>query len=355
MKKALTLSAIFLCIMVHSVFADVSEEKISPENTHFYIGFNDEILDCQYPYYQLDNELYFPLRGVAEELGMTVDWNAETDMISIDRDSSDYLMPFEDENTHLWGYKNTIGDIVIPPTYYWAGNFYDERAVVELKFNECGYIDKKGDLVIPAMYKQACDFIGGIALVTIGDPNTTDTEQIHMYIDTMGNQVFPETFLSSGSFSENYAVVLKSGPWYPTPPSWGLKQEWSYINTNGTYATDIVFDDALPFSNGLAAVKINDKWTIINTDFQVLEDYQFDTYNELSDAMLPAPKYEKEVDIELKNENILIHKKAFVIKDFTYVSKKDLEEILNYKSTWTPNLPSFYWRNVLYLSRQSDD
>ena len=337
------------------MFAEVSEEKTSPANTYFYIGLNDEFLDCEYPYYQLDNELYFPLRGVAEELGMTVDWNAETGMISINRDNSDYLMPFEDKDTHLWGYKNVIGDIVIPATYYWVGDFYDERAVVALKLNEHGYINKKGELVISAMYKRAYQFRDGIALVTIGDPNTADTEEIHMYIDTMGKQVFPETFLVSGSFSDNYAVVLKSGPWYPTPPSWGLKQEWSYINTDGTYATDMVFDEALSFSNGLATVKINDKWTLINTDFQVMEDYQFDTYDELRYAMQPDPtKYEKDVYIELKNENQLLHKNVLVIKDFTYVSIKDLEEILNYKSSWEPTGPSFFRRNVLYLERQED-
>ena len=54
------------------------------------------------------------------------------------------LVPFRDENTNLWGYKNQQGVTVVEPKYQNAGYFYDDIAPVQLTKNgKIHFIDKE--------------------------------------------------------------------------------------------------------------------------------------------------------------------------------------------------------------------
>jgi hypothetical protein len=64
-----------------------------------------------------------------------------------------------------------------------------------------GFIDKTGDLVIPPIYDEALDFFEGLAAVKTGGE--------WGYIDTSGEMVIEPNYLEADSFRRGYAVVIQ--------------------------------------------------------------------------------------------------------------------------------------------------
>jgi hypothetical protein len=64
--------------------------------------------------------------------------------------------------------------------------------------------------------------------------------------------------------------------------------KWGFVNENRKIVIKPVFDDAFPFSEGLAAVKINDKWGYINEDGKMVINPQFDETYGFSDGLAEA-------------------------------------------------------------------
>lgn len=94
------------------------------------------------------------------------------------RDSD--LTPIEDPQTHLWGYADSKGLIVIPCEWNDARYFSEGLACVE-KNGVYGFIDYTGTLVIPRRFLFAGDFKNGIAKIT-------DCTKVNCsYVDKEGN------------------------------------------------------------------------------------------------------------------------------------------------------------------------
>lgn len=342
-------------INILPVYSQEEKENIFPENGHFFIVMNGCELICSQGYYEVDGELYFPLRAVSEEIGMQVRWDGENKEISINR-SHEKLFPYWDFQKRLYGYKNNLGDIIIQPTYYDAGDFCSGRAYAAERRNGLryyGYIDETGDFVIPAVYKSAGDFKDGIASVSLGDVSVTDVDDSYIYIDTDGNQIFEKDFLLAYGFSEGFGVVLKSGFAFPVPPEAGIKREWSYIAKDGEYATELTFDEAMPFKNGMAAVCIDDKWAAIDHSFQYVTE-QYDSYSELNKSLNDArenKKHTSENRIRVDGEIMPLKKDSFIINDCTYISITDIGELLDYNASWSIPSDQDFYINALCLEK----
>jgi hypothetical protein len=167
-----------------------------------------------------------------------------------------------------------------------------------------------------------------------------------MYIDTAGNTVFDKSFLLAYNFTEDYAVVLKSGPAFPVPTEWGWEREWSYINKDGEYATELTFEEAIPFENGISAVCKDGKWSAIDHNFQYISDNRYDSYQELMDSLRQYSKYESNSDIEINGVKTELNKKMYTINDRTYISMDDIERLFNNNGSLTIS-----WNNrTVYLS-----
>lgn len=354
-RKVAMLVLMFGLINIVPVYAQEEEENIFPEYEHFFIVMNGCKLICHRDYYKIDGELYFPLRAVSEEIGMSVMWNGESKEISINRDN-EKLFRYEDFEKKLYGYKNNLGDIIIPPTYYYAGDFCNGRAyVTEIRngLHYYGYIDEIGDFVIPAVYKSAGDFKDGIASVSVGDVSVTDNDDSYVYIDTDGNQIFEKDFLLAYGFSEGLAVVLKSGFAFPVPREVGMKREWSYITKDGEYATELTFDEAMPFENGIAKVCVNNKWAAIDHSFQYVTE-QYNSYSELINALNAAKenkKYASESKIRVDGQIMPLKKDSFIVNDCTYVSLTDIGELLDYNASWSTPTELDIYMEVLCLDK----
>ena len=47
--------------------------------------------------------------------------------------------------------------------------------------------------------------------------------------------------------------------------------KWGFVNQNGEPICEFIYDEVRSFSEGLAAVRVNDKWGYINEDLELLK------------------------------------------------------------------------------------
>lgn len=222
------------------------------------------------------------------------------------------LIPYLEAS--LWGYKNTAGQIAIPAQFSAAREFKDDVAfaaqdglfglidrngfwVVEPTWSDClpfsegraavqsgdkwGFIDETGALVIEYQFREVGSFSCGRAMARTGGS--------YGYIDPLGNMAVSEKFRSAGLFVDDIAFATQSSNTYiinkAGDPQYTLdsgvsassfSEGFALVQKGGrsyyitkyarrAFGSDTEFEDALPFSGGYAAVKIDGLWGYINT------------------------------------------------------------------------------------------
>lgn len=181
-----------------------------------------------------------------------------------------------------YGYVRTDGTIVCPPKYLEATEFSDGVAFV-MNFDERGYIDTTCQIVrkfsqgfgeafsdkfavvqdsagnfgfinrnfqikIKLDYEEAYSFSGGFARV--------NKNGLFGYIDTTGEFAIPPVFYVATDFKESRAFVGEGE---------NLQSiRWALISPRGIKLTDHIFVEINDFSEGLAAVRNEDKWFYID-------------------------------------------------------------------------------------------
>lgn len=239
-----------------------------------------------------------------------------------------------------WGYKNTLGRVVIDPIYAQALEFegevafaasivegaaryglidrqgawlveaeWDEvkpfsegRACVK-KNNKWGYIDTAGRLVIDTLYAEAYAFSGGLARVRTGGK--------FGYLDEKGAWAIENIYLAANDFAQNRAFVVAGAPGNEqgllidsagetvadmkqkrgTRYSEGLAvlkmgaDIYGYVNLDGKTAFSETFERAMPFSEGLAAVRKEGKWGYIDPNGNMAIEAKFSDAKSFSEGL----------------------------------------------------------------------
>jgi len=114
----------------------------------------------------------------------------------------------------------------------------DEPLVV-VENGKYGFIDHYGNFVIKPQFIWADDFWDGLATVYVCGQ--------YVSIDSSGN-LFPRRIAVEGQLE-----LERRG------------NKVGFVDAEGRFKISPVFDDALPFSGGLAAVKTGEKWGFVNT------------------------------------------------------------------------------------------
>jgi hypothetical protein len=173
-----------------------------------------------------------------------------------------------------WGYIDKTGTLVIPAKFTTVRHFNEGLAYVEVGgpggktvgFGIGGYIDKRGDFVIPPVCDNRkmppvyCkDFSEGLALIveTIAGKRGYGWEKGCGYVDRTGNLVIELKFEDAGSFRDGMAVVR-------------VGEKWGYIDNTGKFVIQPRFDSAKSFQDGMAAVRIGGKWGYIDKTGKML-------------------------------------------------------------------------------------
>ncbi len=126
--------------------------------------------------------------------------------------------------------------------------FFEGLAAVGVK-GKWGYIGKTGTLVITPKYERGASFCEGLACVATEEIRDNVGYWTHFIIDRAGKTVKEIPWLPIGTFSEGLVPVK----------TWGKeknKNMYGYIDTQGMMAIQAQFDNALPFRNGLARVRL---------------------------------------------------------------------------------------------------
>lgn len=172
--------------------------------------------------------------------------------------------PGQDTKT---GFINRFGEVVIAPSFEWAGYFADNLAPVRIAENKNGYIDRQGNIVIQPVFTSARPFSEGAAFVSAIDANGTPN---YGFIDIYGDYLIGPiegewpfaTQDGSDSFSsseKHYGEILFYDGFVVTNMTGNITYSGNYMNKNG----DFMFEDdrlvwAHRFSEGLAVVQMRD-------------------------------------------------------------------------------------------------
>jgi len=250
------------------------------------------------------------------------------------------LAIFLDPESNKYGYINKRGRYVIQPKYDLCGKFSNGLAMImkaekidssttELSTNtvrKFGYINKEGQIIIEPKYTSATDFSEGLCIVSlhvISEPQGmiqinpfshgfAKTDSLFQSIINNGNGArFINTMLQPTSeiyfqdakdFSEGYAAIK-------------LNDKWGFINTSFNHLLDIKYDNAQSFSEGLAPVKLGGKWGYLGKNNKIYIDFKYDSCtvfrNGLAYVWLMSGKYKFEGYID-KDATIVWHKDTFV-------------------------------------------
>ena len=167
------------------------------------------------------------------------------------------------------GYIDKQGRFLIEPTFRVANSFHDGRAVVVDNDSSYAIIDKQGHLIRMDKYESVSQFREGLAPVCLHGK--------WGYVDTKGKLVIDCKFDKAGLFQEGLAAV---GQKIPERSSVRL----GFINTTGRLVIPFDFVDVRGgFSDGLAAVATQDK---------ARPDYWFYGYIDHSAAWIIKPIYD---------------------------------------------------------------
>lgn len=142
-----------------------------------------------------------------------------------------------------YGYINAQGEEIVLPKYSNAEGFSEDRARVMYK-NRWGYIDSTGSEVITTQYSKCQDFTQGKAVVYMGYRNSG-------LIDSSGQYFIAPEVSSLQAFTEGRGLVRTR------------HHKYYFVDKSGALYKGY-FQEAKPYSYGVASVKTKGKWGLIN-------------------------------------------------------------------------------------------
>lgn len=222
------------------------------------------------------------------------------------------------------GYIDTKGNKVFISPY--AFSEFHEGLVAFFKGGKLGFFNKKGEIAFYPRFKNfilGCDLVSsgipyfseGLASVIIAKGDTSNWLN-DIFINRKGVNAFGDrSFASADNFSEGLAfVILDNGENgyinHKGELAINLEQgkrgeEFSegfavinmndssniayYINKKGEWLGSSLFERADAFSDGMAKVRINDKWGFINTNGDIVIDPIYnENSGEFSEGLAPV-------------------------------------------------------------------
>jgi hypothetical protein len=165
--------------------------------------------------------------------------------------------------TGKWGWIDKSGKYVIAPQFDGGGEFHEGMCRFSRKdqagFFKAGYLDKAGTVMVQAAYILASDYSDGLALVWDG--------KIRRFLDKTGKVAIE---LPPGSSARDFRDGLAPAK---------IGNVAGFIDKSGKLVIKSNYDLTLPFSEGLAPVRIGGKeigkWGCINPEGKLVIPAQF--------------------------------------------------------------------------------
>jgi len=145
-----------------------------------------------------------------------------------------------------WGFVDHQGQL-LPLRFDQVGAFREGLAPVR-QGEHWGFVRSNGTIAVPVMFDQVGDFLGGLAVVS--------QESRYGVVDSEGNFVVKMRFES---------IQPADSVFYDNRALFTLFDKKGYASRAGTIAIPPLFEGALPFSEGLAAVTQSGRTGYIDT------------------------------------------------------------------------------------------
>ncbi len=208
-----------------------------------------------------------------------------------------------------WGYIDLKGNETIPPAYASAESFSGGYAVVSSDNSKKGYIDTNGNYIIEEKYDIALSFTEGTAFVyPFHNAPEPSKRSAYIYPDgTLALQPLLKGY-NYGSFSEGLAAVYKQSDFL-----------YGYMNIDGNIVIEPRFLMALPFSEGVAAVKELGAFGFIDKSGEYVIKPDFDNAQPFTNGMAAVAYYTKKCGFIDSDGNLIIDYAFQDTRSFTKV------------------------------------
>ena len=236
----------------------------------------------------------------------------------------------------LIGYIDRRGEFVIPPQFISAGAFREGLGRVSSSDRVRRFVDHKGEIALELpQYDNVGSFAHGLAYVRAGGKYGVINQQgeevialqfdrvkgdfseglllveqhdVWFFIDTQGQQAFPETFENAERFSEGRAPVEFGG-------------KWGYIDRTGALVIEPIYDDPRWFVGGVACPgllkekkpkdKVETYWYgVIDPDGNMVLPFEYEILSGCRDGIVWARKGETFGYIDLSGRWIFLEHSA---------------------------------------------
>jgi hypothetical protein len=173
--------------------------------------------------------------------------------------AAEVLSPFEDPGTHLWGYRNPRGAVVIAPRFSVAQDFSNRGIAAVADDSGWKYINRQGKTIIrPYLLDNGPDpFREGLARFKEAGK--------FGFFNERGKVIIPARFAFAAPFSEGRAVFCQGcrelAEGEHRYMQGGL---WGFIDRKGRIVITPRFDKAESFQRGKARVMLNGRWITID-------------------------------------------------------------------------------------------
>jgi len=169
------------------------------------------------------------------------------------------------------GYADAVGHVVIPYQFDFAFAFCEGFASV-MTDGHWGVINETGETVFTHDFAALHEFYEGRALAL-------DQDGRYGFVDTTGTVVVPFIYEMALDFSEGLAAVCRDG-------------KWGYLDTAGSLIVPCVYDDAGRFSGGLAILGDYDDEGIIKARGVLKNPLLVDSISNWADAEVEKARNE---------------------------------------------------------------
>lgn len=156
-------------------------------------------------------------------------------------------------------YEERKGDYVELFECYESISAYSEKCAVYQSGGLKGLIDLEGDILIDAKYSEIAYPAGNEEYIAVVSENTA------YYLNTDGYKIDEpdEHYTYLSGIGSNCILAVKDG-------------KYGYLDASYNPLTKFEWEDATKIYDNLGAVKKNDKWALINKDFELLTEYIYD-------------------------------------------------------------------------------
>lgn len=148
-----------------------------------------------------------------------------------------------------------------------------------------GFIDSKGKAFIKPSYDGASSFSEGLACVTTGEGEKGGQPRKWLYIDESGTKKIDGKFSFGLPFAEGLAPVAK-GRWQNTGMTPALvAAKWGYIDKKGKTVVPLNYEEAHPYSCGMARVVADGKSGFVDHDGKLVIETKFSDADDFSEDL----------------------------------------------------------------------